>query len=71
MSALRQRTSCCSESGSKKARKHPSRPRKAAFWDLVESIILVMPREDIEKMMIEVKALVRRVRLRKYVRWTP
>jgi len=30
-----------------------------------------MPREDVEKMMSEVKALVRRVRLRKYVRWTP
>jgi len=39
--------------------------------DLVESIILIMPREDVEKMMIEVKALVRRVRIRKYVRWTP
>lgn len=39
--------------------------------DLVESITLVMPREDVEKMMSEVKALVRRVRLRKYVRWTP
>lgn len=39
--------------------------------DLVESIILIMPREDVEKMMSEVKALVRRVRIRKYVRWTP
>ncbi len=41
--------------------------------DLIDNITLVMLsiREDVEKMMSEVKALVRRVRIRKYARWMP
>lgn len=37
--------------------------------ELVVSITLLIPREDMENVMREIKALVRKVRIRKYERW--